>query len=747
MNRSNLLALGSIAALALCAPNARADCVHPPVMLPALSGPPVWKGAAGATDFRPELHDPRWSGAPVRVFTDSVTGVGALYNGQYRVLVYGSTLYVSMQVIADANVDPSDAADAVYFGFTDGPAPATGAYVLAIRPNRSGAAIPAPGAGVPTDAALPIENVATDINWYQTTDHTQASPTWTPHLQNYPSWLTDVVTWNNSPGVAWAVTFKVDLAVLGASGAMEFFFGERIGNGGGTTFKLGSSALAPTNASSIGGGTIVLPEQDTWVDFQAPGTACTSGVSLAYNQVGVYSGGMLTNNIQACGGAATPCTPPDDTNTFRAELSNVPNDLGPTTHAVRAKFRIADWGSTISNWKFAPWKDIPGYPAGVFTDLTLPANFTWSFTAGGGGVGDAVIQYTCDVQGTDGYCPKLSNPDNYHHQCLLVELGAGPETQTLTFQNAAVYRNMEFQGLSTLERKARIDVKGLQQLLGQAGDRDVYLHVQTLNMPPHGREPVWLPNKSMAAARRYAENPPPIPGRPDRGEGGNEKKGTVGKGAVPAKPAAPKPVAPKVPPAAKPVPDKAPPAGKPAEPQPAPVAAPSPAQQKFPNPTVGVYDVPVMTPSQALESVYPTYKVYPYVDTGKTSTIDGQVYKEVDPMVPFGYYLEHDGPLFGFTHALEGVGGLVVTQVANNLYLVRVANEGAVEVSTKISAEEKPKGDAEPSQCPTCPPHGRCNCDVPGAPSAGGGWVFAAVALGLVAAGRRSKGRRSRPSA
>jgi hypothetical protein len=738
LNRLNHLALRTLATLSLLATGARAqECVHPPVMLPALSGPPVWKGTAGSTDFRPQLHDPRWSGAPVRLFSDSVTGVGALYNGQYRVLVFGSTLYVSMQVIADANVDPSDAADAVYFGFTDGPAPATGGYLLAIRPNRTGAAVPAPGAGVPTDPSLPIENVATDVNWYQTTDHTQAPPVYTPHLQNYPSWLSDVVTWNNSPGVAWAITFKVDLSVLGISGPQEFFFGERIGNGGGTTFKLGNSALAATNGASIGGGTIVLPEQNTWVDFQAPGTACTSGVSLTYDHVGVWSGGMLTNTVQACGGAATPCTPPDDTNTFRAELQNVPNTLGPTNHAVRAKFRIADWGSTIANWKLAPWKDIPGYPAGVFTDLTLPANFTWSFTAGGGGFGDAIIQYTCDVQGADGYCPKLTNPDGYHHQCMLVELGAGPETQTLTFQTAAVYRNMEFQGLSTLDRKARIDVKGLQQLLGQAGDRDVYLHVQTLNMPAHGKEPIWLPSKAMALARRYAEHPPALLGQPVP-DVGNEKKGTVGKVAAPAKAGAPK--APSKPG------DKAAqlaPAPKPSEP---PAPAGQAAAQRFPNPKLSVFDVPVMTPSQALESVYPTYKIYPYVDTGKTSTIDGQVYKEVDPMVPFGYYLEHDGPLFGFSHLLEGVNGLVVTQVTENLYKVRVANEGSVEVSTKVTAEERPKGDTQPPVCPTCPPHGRCNCDVPGAPVASGGWLAAAGVLGLAALGRRSRRRRNRLS-
>jgi hypothetical protein len=733
LNRLSYLALTALA-LSLVASGARAEeCVHPPVMLPGLSGPPVWKGPAGGTDFRPQLHDPRWAGAPVRLFTHSVTGVGALYNGQYRVLAYGSTLYVSMQVISDADV--TDSADTVYFAFTDGPSPAAGAYLLAIRPNRSGAPIAAPGPGVPTDPSLPIENVAADVSWYQTTDRLRDPPEYTAHLQNYPSWLSDVVTWNNSPGVAWAITFKVDLSVLGISGSQEFFFGQRIGNGGGTTFLLSNSPPAPSAADSIGG-TIVPRRVNTWVSFQEPGTPCTSGVSLSYDRVGVWSGGALTNQVQACppGG----CPPEGITNTFRAVLQNIPNPYGFTNHAVRAKFRFADWGSTVSNWKVAPWKDIPGYPAGIFTDLTLPSNFTWSFTPGAGGFGEAIVQYTCEVQPGDGYCPKLSNSDNEKHQCMLVELGAAPEVQTLQFQTAAVYRNMEFQGLSSLERKARIDVKGLQQLLGQAGDRDVYLHVQTLNMPPHGKEPVFLPTESMARARRYAEHPPALLGQPPP----KDKKEVVGRVAEPTKAPATKAPAPldKAAPSA--------PVAKPEENQPAPLQPGRPVPgQRFPNPQVSVFDVPVMTPSQALESVYPTYKVYSYVDTGKTSTINGQVYKEVDPMVPFGYYLEHDGPLFGFSHALEGVGGLVVTRVAENLYKIRVANEGSVEVVTKVTAEERPKGGTVEPPAGTQCPHCRCHCDVPGKPVASGGWLFAAGGLGLVAACRRSWRRRNRASA
>src|SRR5688572_33296029 len=107
-----------IVGLALSPALASAACLHPPIILPGLSGPPVWHGPAGGTDWRPQLHDPRWAGAPVRLFTNSQSGVGALYNGQYRVLLSGNKLYVSIQVITDADTAASDSLDTVYLGFT-----------------------------------------------------------------------------------------------------------------------------------------------------------------------------------------------------------------------------------------------------------------------------------------------------------------------------------------------------------------------------------------------------------------------------------------------------------------------------------------------------------------------------------------------------------------------------------------------------------------------------------------------------
>jgi MYXO-CTERM domain-containing protein len=136
--------------------------------------------------------------------------------------------------------------------------------------------------------------------------------------------------------------------------------------------------------------------------------------------------------------------------------------------------------------------------------------------------------------------------------------------------------------------------------------------------------------------------------------------------------------------------------------------------------------------------------VHVYYDTGKTTTVKGQTRPVLEAMVPFGFYLHHDGPLFGFTHALEGMDGAVVTKIAENFYKVRIANEGQIRVKTTITAEEKPKGGTVPGG-PPCPPgqvdHGRCHCRAAGVPGQGG-LMLSALALGAALLARRNRRKR-----
>ncbi len=291
-----------------------------------------------------------------------------------------------------------------------------------------------------------------------------------------------------------------------------------------------SSALAATNGASIGGGTIVLPEQNTWVDFQAPGTACTSGVSLTYDHVGVWSGGMLTNTVQACGGAATPCTPPDDTNTFRAELQNVPNTLGPTNHAVRAQVPHRRLGFHDRELEARSVEGHSRLPSGCFhrpdlaRELHLVVHRRWRRLRRR----DHPIHLR--RAGSRRLLPQAHEPRRLPSP---VHAGRGsaraPRLQTLTFQTAAVYRNMEISRSLDPGPKSAHRREGVAAAARcKQGIDDVYLHVQTLNMPAHGKEPIWLPSKAMALARPLCGAPSALLGQPvpDVGnEEGDRRKG------------------------------------------------------------------------------------------------------------------------------------------------------------------------------------------------------------------------------
>jgi hypothetical protein len=276
------------------------------------------------------------------------------------------------------------------------------------------------------------------------------------------------------------------------------------------------------------------------------------------------------------------------------------------------------------------------------------------------------------------------------HQCVLVELRAAPG-QTAIFTKASAYRNMDFVDLSELRRRATISVKGLQAVLGNTLERDVYLYVKTTNMPVHGDDPLWLPAGKMFEERRNAEAPPINPSRID-------------------------------------------------------LRRAAAAHANPPNPPAdGQHgDKPEAEPHwsahQALSEVWPTYEVFAYYDTGKTyESDDGGPVKWLRSMYPWGFFLAHDGPLYGFSHVIEGIEGAKLEPIAENLYLVRIANEGSVRVQHQVVAHERPRSN---TPCPACPKHGRCNCRLPGAsptPGALGWLVLAGVPLLLVARHRRRR--------
>jgi hypothetical protein len=83
---------------------------------------------------------------------------------------------------------------------------------------------------------------------------------------------------------------------------------------------------------------------------------------------------------------------------------------------------------------------------------------------------------------------------------------------------------------------------------------------------------------------------------------------------------------------------------------------------------------------------FPTAIVHVYHPTGLSKKIKGKKVDIYEPQSSYGYYVSHDGKLFGWDVALKGA-----KKVAANTYRVWVANDKAVDVTTTVDALEKPR--------------------------------------------------------
>jgi MYXO-CTERM domain-containing protein len=170
-----------------------------------------------------------------------------------------------------------------------------------------------------------------------------------------------------------------------------------------------------------------------------------------------------------------------------------------------------------------------------------------------------------------------------------------------------------------------------------------------------------------------------------------------------------------------------------------------------PLPRTGIGDLD-LKPQQALSTVWPTYDVHVYYDSGKTVTIGGKSSKQLVPMYPFTYFHSHEGALFGFSHGFALSSGAVLKEIRPDVYLITIPSEGSANVVTSVQAHEEPKDPVQPGSCPTCPPpvtgpkppppvdkDGHCGCRVPGNTPARGAAaaLFGIAALGLAFARRR----------
>ncbi len=681
---------------------AQDQCLTAPVALPQLAGPPVWLDPAPSTaTWRAELSDPRWAGAPLLNLCNnpdlSTCPIGNP-DVQVRALLNGTDLYVAFQNLSDDTVEGGD--DFVFLGIGD---PTAGAKMVKVLLHYSGLPIsPAPSVA---DTTPPKENSAFSIQYSQASNASNGS-SWATLSTGFPpavlpateSWLKDVASWTGSPGVAWGVTMRIDLSQFGytdpISSNIPLFFGSRYNTSAETV-------VLPTTSDTVGGDESIVPgDKATWTLFSAPASGCAGGIRLSYMNIGVVnSSGDLSSSVKVCTDPAD--CPGGLTHTFRALPQQVPDGT-----VVRARMRLANFGSTILDWENADWDEIPG-AGNPLVDISAATG--WSFSPGASG--SSTIDHVCNIQGGDLSCPTLSNAPGQPDQCLLVELGPPPGTN-LKFESKAVYRNLWFANLSEIQKQATVSTKGLKKSAGLSGERDLYFYVQTKNMPTHSVEKMVLPQRAMGLVRKYAEN---IPARPRY----QDPKGVQNPANQSDKKAESISIVR--------------------------MADASVVSGKVParhNPL----SYPTLSEDQAMGLAWPTYIVRVYYDTGKVTDSGGEQHKTLAPMTPFGFYLNHEGEFYGFTHELTGLG-FDLEEIGPNWYRTKVAHEGSVKLVTTIRAEEKP-APACSCKCKNCaePGHGHehthgkadlpkttCYCSAPGTTHSGSGWLLLLAAGAFVA--------------
>lgn len=639
-------------------------CVPEAFGVPGKSGPPQWLSGANVD---PKLDDPRWVGSTLQAYPIH----GSSAQAQFRALVKSNVLYVSFHTLVDPAGTGVGQQDWAYLALAQNET--SPAKIVGVKMNSSTSSPDVQsGAGV------------TSAHYFQATSPTSA---WTGEAA---AWAEDVGVWRDASG-AWAINFKVDLNSLGITTTpLRMWAGIVVqvttGPPGYVTYSwpLGTtgaiSAHGATPPPGIAGTPDTITNIDEWGEVHlGGGGACTNGVSLAWNQIGVVSGVNLGHTISTV-----------SNNTFAARPT-YNGSATPSSNRLAARFRIANWGSTTGQ----NWTNLDGYDA-------VQSNAV-------GRMERECVQGA--APGSDPPpCPTLGVGQQLH-QCVLVTLGPGsnPGPSAITFLNDSVYRNMDFVNSSYFERDAEISIKGLAPLAGSTGVRDVYLYVHTKNMPEKAGGP--LDAKALINALQAAESAnAPLPPRRDE-----------------QRPETAQP--------SRPVRKEADSAGQKK------VETANQEQQTITS---------AKTAAEFLSDVWPTYEVHVYYDMGRKRAFDEQnVLLELQPGLPFGYYVNHQGGLEGWLHQLAGIDA-TLEEIAPNFYKVKIPDQGSIKVVTRIEAVEpgrKPTlpqiGSKECPQCPTVPPVDKCTkctctCEVVGVKHSAGGLAWAgALALAFMVLRRR----------
>lgn len=538
--RAALLLLAFAPAIAVAAPTKNV-CVSDAIGVPTRPGPPVWATWAGVPGTpTTALDDPRWLGATQHGFTLGAAQAPVTFRA-LRSVVGEPALYLSFVMdLAGHSEEGAVQARDLFLGFRRRAPGGTGseqAYLLQFHFAAGGA----PGVTTPGLCQGSTVGCAGVDHWrafVYTGDALacggESQPAFLPKYgpggpvgptSSPAPWMVDkdAVRFHREGPSRWAVQLRIPVIETGAL-ALGLERGARFWYEATAKLPAGPHVELGQWPRTLGRSICVdstfdyvthkkLDDGDSWSALTTyPPTppaagdavACDTGLTLRPDLVGAI----------APPAAGTDLATVSPTRSFRAGpnvvLAQPYNSSGaPITAPLRARFRIASWGSAPGTGDTGRWLDLPGAEGGVCAapgcaPVTIAAGakgvikFDWNL--GGGALGASELckyelplpggavcgNCTCTASdacdgpvgsaGTQAPGGKCVTKYYGRDQCMLVELSGAPEITI-----ASTWHNMRFGAMSVFSREALIDARGLAAAAGQR-EHDIYLVVAPRNV-------------------------------------------------------------------------------------------------------------------------------------------------------------------------------------------------------------------------------------------------------------------------
>ena len=582
-------------------------CIPGDTGVPYLSGNPNWwDDSLSQPDYWPDINDPRWRGS----FSHTPVPAGAATaHVTFRTLRNPTDVYMAWIVSVDPCIDQYEE---LWLGLSpSGTGGGTDDMLLQIIPfSSANSDIPDPaGDPLPAHAGVIVMTRTGSGNWTAS----GSVPTWLESANTDVRVIRKCYSDPCDGTGSWAVLMKIPLQAppngINLATSFDFWFAVMVTHTSGEDAN-GNGILDP-GEDLDGDGVLDLPlvveydypsvldYNDVLVATDTTGwqaarrdknptdAGCIQGITLVSSDIGtVDSAGdcvpatTLSTDMKIDDGAGGP-----GTIVYCARPQNDGADIG--TNDINATFRLANWGSTsrlTGTWDAI---NIPNCSLPT-SDPTRACN---NAPISKGNKGAITYEWklskaqACayDVPSHPVDCTGEPPPTKDDHQCMLVELRGIPG---VSIPISSVARNMDFVKASTFVRDAEISVPG---------PRDVFLYVQTNNMPPPPQKS-GLSLKQDTASGRITDFPM-----------------DMGSTNV---------------------------TNQPFEPP-----ADTPPLEK--------------SPYEELRDSEPTYQVHAFHDTGEVVNLRGKNYKLLKPQTSFGYFVNHEGQLTGWKHKLEGAQEII----------------------------------------------------------------------------------------